>query len=296
MTIVWWNWGHPTPSTKMTTILVCWNSNRHSFIHSFKWLVVIIHTHSGYGCLFLCLCLSLIAFYLFLFVQIKYKIRVARQMVYKYNGITQTINIKRLHSTHRRGFFLFFLIFICWCVECAKALYWNRYLRLSDDSPHHHHHSRHKKKTQHTTHKRLKKNEKLGWIRKYTLSYFNGPWQLLPAERGKVGRKRPSLFLFFSCTQQIEINQTIKRKSLWAAAAANFLSNIIRRVSRWSRQNVADCHQRFFCMTASKARDCWAGKEKKINSPHTEQILQGNAAAVVNYRDETKKRREIKTC
>ena len=201
MTIVWWNWGHPTPSTKMTTILVCWNSNRHSFIHSFKWLVVIIHTHSGYGCLFLCLCLSLIAFYLFLFVQIKYKIRVARQMVYKYNGITQTINIKRLHSTHRRGFFLFFLIFICWCVECAKALYWNRYLRLSDDSPHHHHHSRHKKKTQHTTHKRLKKNEKLGWIRKYTLSYFNGPWQLLPAERGKVGRKRPSLFLFFSLVQ-----------------------------------------------------------------------------------------------
>jgi hypothetical protein len=67
-------------------------------------------------------------------------------MVYKYNGITQTINIKRLRSTHRRGFFLFFLIFICWCVECAKALYWNRYLRLSDDSPHNHHHSRHKKK------------------------------------------------------------------------------------------------------------------------------------------------------
>lgn len=31
----WWSWGHPTPWTKMTTILGCrWNSNRHSFIHS----------------------------------------------------------------------------------------------------------------------------------------------------------------------------------------------------------------------------------------------------------------------
>jgi hypothetical protein len=56
-------------------------------------------------------------------------------------------------------FFLFFLIFICWCVECAKALYWNRYLRLSDDSPHHHHHSHHKKKdTAHTSGSRKTKS------------------------------------------------------------------------------------------------------------------------------------------
>ena len=80
-------------------------------------------------------------------------IRVVRQMVYNYNGITQTI----------KGGLGVLLLLVCVCVECAKALYGNRHLScVSDD----------------------------GSLRRHKLKYtsdFNGPLQLLPAERRDGG-------------------------------------------------------------------------------------------------------------
>lgn len=118
----------------MTTILVEIQIDVHSFFHSFKWLVVIIHTHSGYGC-FVFVCPSSPLTFLF-----SSSFFPSNKNIKYVSPDRWSINIMELHkqstgtTAHIEA--LFFLSrFICWCVECAKALYWNRHLRLSDDSP-----------------------------------------------------------------------------------------------------------------------------------------------------------------
>jgi hypothetical protein len=112
-----------------------WNSNWRSFILSLIQVVSGYYSHPFRIWVF-CVCLSLIAFNLFF----SSSFFPSNKNIKYVSPDRWSINIMELHkqstgtTAHIEA--LFFLSrFICWCVECAKALYWNRHLRLSDDSP-----------------------------------------------------------------------------------------------------------------------------------------------------------------
>jgi hypothetical protein len=47
-------------------------------------------------------------------------------------------------------------------------------------------------------------------------------------------------------------------------------------------------------MTASKARDCWAGKEKKINSPHMVKFFCKVMLLLMWWITATRQRKDVK--
>lgn len=115
------SWGHPTPTTKMTTISVEIQIDVHSFFHSFKWLVVIIHTHSGYGCfVFVCPSSPLTFFFSSSFFPSNKNIKYV-------SPDRWSINIMELHkqstgTTAHRGPFLSLSFYLLVCRMCKSTL------------------------------------------------------------------------------------------------------------------------------------------------------------------------------